>query len=201
MAVNGLVKVFFADGVHLIYGYEGGKYWCRKRVCVKSAYGRKRINCLGFLDAVSHKVETVMNDTYLNSDSVCEGLKKVRQNNPDEWLYVVLDNAAYQRCKKVKECAAELRKHRIISNHSSIKTKTPSKNAECVEKCLIFHRKGALNQTVRDFLAARYRFANANMIFSLAVCFRRPRYRVFRYRKIFFMTAKTCSTLQRTDDF
>ena len=94
-----------------------------------------------------------------------------------------------------------LRKHRIISNHSSIKTKTPSKNAECVEKCSIFHRKGALNQTVRDFLAARYRFANANMIFSLAVCFRRPRYRVFRYRKIFFMTAKTCSTLQRTDDF
>ena len=77
MAVNGLVKVFFADGVHLIYGYEGGKYWSRKRVCVKSAYGRKRINCLGFLDAVSHKGETVMNDTYLNSDSVCEGLKKL----------------------------------------------------------------------------------------------------------------------------
>ena len=61
MAVNRLVKVYFCDGVHLIYGYEGGKYWCKNRVCVKSAYGRKRVNCLGFLDAVSHKVETVMN--------------------------------------------------------------------------------------------------------------------------------------------
>ena len=108
MAVNGLVRVYFCDGVHLIYGYEGGKYWCKKRVCVKSAYGRKRVNCLGFMDAVSHKVETVMNDTYLNADSVCEGLKKLRQNALDEWLYVVLDNAAYQRCKKVKSCAAEL---------------------------------------------------------------------------------------------
>lgn len=80
----------------------------KKRVSVKSAYGRKRVNCLGFLDAVSHTVETVMNDSYLNADSVCEGLKKLRQNAPDEWIYVILDNAAYQRCKKVKECAAEL---------------------------------------------------------------------------------------------
>ena len=108
MAVNGLVRVYFCDGVHLTYGYEGGKYWCKKRVCVKSAYGRKRVNCLGFLDAVSHKVETVMNNTYLNADSVCDGLRKLRRNAPNEWLYVILDNAAYQRCKKVKECAVEL---------------------------------------------------------------------------------------------
>lgn len=108
MAVNRLVKVFFCDGVHLIYGYEGGKFWCKNRVCLKSAYGRKRVNCLGFLDAVSHKVETVMNDSYLNADSVCEGLKKLRQKNPNDWLYVILDNAAYQRCKKVRNCAAEL---------------------------------------------------------------------------------------------
>lgn len=90
------------------------------------------------------------------------------------------------------------RQHRIIIAY---KQKAPSPKAECVEKHSIFHRKGTLNQTVRDFVAARYRFANANIIFNFAVCFRRPRYRVFRYRKIFFMTAKTCSTLQRTDDF
>ena len=108
MAVNRLVRVYFCDGVHLTYGYEGGKYWCRKRVCVRSAYGRKRVKCLGFLDAVSHKVESVMNDSYLNADSVCEGLRKIRQNAPDELLYVVLDNAAYQHCRKVKDCSAEL---------------------------------------------------------------------------------------------
>lgn len=160
MAVNGLVKVFFADGVHLIYGYEGGKYWSRKRVCVKSAYGRKRINCLGFLDAVSHKVETVMNDTYLNSDSVCEGLKKVRQNNPDEWLYVVLDNAAYQRCKKVKECAAEL-------NINLVYLPPYSPNLNLIERLWKFMRSKVLANKyynsfkcffdkVHDFLSSAY---------------------------------------------
>lgn len=39
------------------------------------------------------------------------------------------------------------------------------------------------------------------MIFSFAICFRRPRYRVFRYQSCFFTTAKTCSTLARTEDF
>ena len=114
MAVNRLVKVYFCDGVHLIYGYEGGKYWCKNRVCVKSAYGRKRVNCLGFLDAVSHKVETVMNDSYLNADSVCKGLKLLREHNLDDWLYVILDNAAYQHCKKVKDFAAAMNIHLIF---------------------------------------------------------------------------------------
>ena len=114
MAVNRLVKVYFCDGVHLIYGYEGGKYWCKNRVSVKSAYGRKRVNCLGILDAVSHKVETVMNDSYLNADSVCKGLKLLREQNLDDWLYVILDNAAYQHCKKVKDFAAARNIHLIF---------------------------------------------------------------------------------------
>ena len=46
--------------------------------------------------------------------------------------------------------------------------------------------KDALNQTDRVFLSARYRFANANMIYFLEVCFRRPRYRVLRYPNNFF---------------
>lgn len=59
----------------------------------------------------------------------------------------------------------------------------------------------ALNQTASlEGLSARIRFARANSIFSLAVCFRRPRYRVFRYPNCPFMTANTCSTLALTDD-
>ena len=61
---------------------------------------------------------------------------------------------------------------------------------------------GALNQAARrEGLSAKIRFASANSIFSLAVCFRRPRYRVFRYPNCPFMTANTCSTLALTDDF
>lgn len=107
-AVENQCKVFFCDGVHLIYGYIGGYRWCKKRVCVPSAYGRKRANLLGFLDPISLKTEQIMNDTYLNSDSVCEGLKLLRKKYPFSPIFIVLDNAAYQRCKKVKDFAAEL---------------------------------------------------------------------------------------------
>ena len=61
--------------------------------------------------------------------------------------------------------------------------------------------QGAQGQTAGQRLSARTKFASANSIFSLAVCFGRPRYRVFRYRNCPFMTANTCSTLARTDDF
>ncbi len=61
--------------------------------------------------------------------------------------------------------------------------------------------QGAQGQTAGQCLSARTKFASANSIFSLAVCFDRPRYRVFRYRNCSFMTANTCSTLARTDDF
>ena len=59
----------------------------------------------------------------------------------------------------------------------------------------------ALTQAARQGLSARIRFASANNMFNFAVCFRRPRYRVFRKRSCCFTTAKTCSTLARTEDF
>ena len=86
MAANGLVKVFFCDGVHLIYGYTGGYSWCKERMCVPSSYGRKRVNLLGFMDAVTLKTEKVTEEKYLNSDSVCKGLKKLRKNYPDKFI-------------------------------------------------------------------------------------------------------------------
>jgi len=107
-AEKGIKKVYFADGVHLTYGYQKGNCWSKKTVLIPSGYGRKRVNVLGFLDAVTHQVIPVMDkeEKYLNADSVCKGLKKLREHNPNEQqIYVVLDNAAYQQCQKVKEAA------------------------------------------------------------------------------------------------
>ena len=64
-----------------------------------------------------------------------------------------------------------------------------------------FVRKATANQAVRPGPSARIRFANASRIFTFAVCFCKPRYCVFRYRSWSFKTAKTCSTLARTEDF
>ena len=56
-----------------------------------------------------------------------------------------------------------------------------------------------LTQAARQGPSARIRFASASRIFNFAVCFRRPRYRVFRNRSCCFTTAKTCSTLARAE--
>lgn len=151
MAVNHLVKVFFCDGVHLTYGYQGGYCWCKKRKCVPSAYGRKRANLLGFMDAVTYETISVMNESYLNSDSVCEGLEKLRKNNLNEYIYVILDNAAYQRCKKVKQKAAEL-------NINLIFLPSYSPNLNLIERLWKFLRKEILSNqyyhSFREFYSA-----------------------------------------------
>ena len=132
-----MIKVFFADGVHLIYGYQGGYCWCKERKCVPSAYGRRRANLLGFMDAVTHETVGVMNDSYLNSDSVCEGLVKLRNKYPDKYLHVIMDNAAYQRCSKVTEKANEL-------NINLVFLPPYSPNLNLIERLWKFLRKKVL---------------------------------------------------------
>ncbi len=151
MAKNGLIQVFFSDGVHLTYGYQGGYCWCKERKCVPSAYGRKRANLLGFMNAVTYETINVMNDSYLNSDSVCEGLKKLRKKFPNESIYVILDNAAYQRCKKVKQKAELL-------NINLIFLPPYSPNLNLIERLWKFLRKNVLSNkyyhSFQDFFYA-----------------------------------------------
>ena len=89
----------------MTYGYHGGYCWCKKRKFVPSAYGRKRANLLGFLNPVMFETISIMNDSYLNSDIVCDGLERLRKRYPDQYLYIILGNAAYQHCRKVRDKA------------------------------------------------------------------------------------------------
>lgn len=97
--------LYFADGVHLIYGYMGQKCWAKERPKLRSSYGRKRFNCLGFLDAKTFQVTTITNDTYLNSQSLIDGMVKLRYEHPGKQIIIVLDNAGYQHNEWVKKCA------------------------------------------------------------------------------------------------
>ena len=51
---------------------------------------------------------TVTNDAYINALSVCELLTKIAARSWDVPVTLVLDNAKYQRCKAVTECANKL---------------------------------------------------------------------------------------------
>ena len=82
--------------------------WSFTRVFVKAPAGRQRFNVLGALNALTQELVTVTNTTYINSDSVCELLKQLADGCTGIPITVVLDNARYQRCKKVQAFAMEL---------------------------------------------------------------------------------------------
>jgi transposase len=102
------IRLFYVDAAHFVMAPFIGFLWCFRRIFVKSASGRKRFNVLGAIDAISHELISVANDTYINASSACELLEKIRKRCFDAPVTVVLDNARYQKCRIVFEKAEEL---------------------------------------------------------------------------------------------
>ena len=107
-AKDGKRAVFFVDAAHFVMGAFLSLVWCFERVFIKSPSGRKRFNVLGALNAISHEVITVTNDTYINAESVCQLLHKLAALGLSIPITLVLDNARYQKCKLVQELANSL---------------------------------------------------------------------------------------------
>lgn len=107
-AKEGTRIVFFVDAAHFVMGGFLGFVWCRSRKFIQTPSGRKRYNVLGALNALTKEVIAVTNDTYINSESVCELLEKLKKQHPDKPITLFLDNAKYQHCLMVKERAEEL---------------------------------------------------------------------------------------------
>jgi len=78
------------------------------RLFLRAPAGRQRFNVLGALNALTHELVTVTNDTYLTATDVCALLRHLAALNFDVPLTVVLDNARYQRCAQVVRLAASL---------------------------------------------------------------------------------------------
>ncbi len=100
--------VYCMDAAHFVFRVYVGFLWCFERIFIPSPSGRKRFNVLGALDAVTHELLTITNDTYINSRSVCKLLDKIAQVNQgrDLPITIFLDNASYQRSLFVQEYAA-----------------------------------------------------------------------------------------------
>ena len=63
---------------------------------------------LGALNAITHQLVTVTNETYITGSSVCELLERIAQLGLQMPITVVMDNARYQRCRLVQEKATVL---------------------------------------------------------------------------------------------
>lgn len=85
-----------------------GFLWSFSRIFIRAPSGRKRFNVLGALNAVTHELITVRNETYINAESVCGLLYKISESCVDIPITIVLDNARYQKCRIVFELAGLL---------------------------------------------------------------------------------------------
>jgi transposase len=85
-----------------------GFVWCFERLFMRAPSGRKRYNVLAALNAITHEVITVTNDSYINSLSVCELLRKLAALKLKVPITIVLDNARYQKCHLVQDLAKSL---------------------------------------------------------------------------------------------
>ena len=96
------------DSAHFVLGTYLGYLWCFARVLVRAPSGRQRFNVLGALNAITHQLVTVTNDSYINAASVSALLEQLAQLGLQVPITVVMDNARYQRCRLVQAKAAAL---------------------------------------------------------------------------------------------
>jgi transposase len=107
-AQAGQRAVFFVDAAHFVLAPFLGFLWSLTRLFIQAPCGRQRFNVLAALNAVTHELITVTNDSYITSVQVCELLTKLADLPLTVPITLFLDNAAYQRCALVRETAARL---------------------------------------------------------------------------------------------
>jgi len=113
-AVAGTGHVFFVDAAHFVFGTFLCCLWSIARVFVRAASGRQRFNVLGAWNAVTRQLIAVTNTTVVNTDTMCELLRKIAAARLVGPITIVLDNARYQRNQVVQALAAELNIHLLF---------------------------------------------------------------------------------------
>ena len=157
-AREGKRTVYFADAAHFVWGAFLGYLWSIVRIFVPTPSGRKRYNVFGMINAITHDLLYICNETYINSLTVCDLLRQVRDRhrhrdtNP---VTVVLDNAKYQCCTLVKNLAAEL-------NIELLFLPSYSPNLNIIERYWKWLKKDCLNCKYYDsFIKFREAIDNA----------------------------------------
>ena len=88
--------MLFVDAAHFVLASFLGWVWSKTRLFVRGASGRQRYNVLGAINPLTQELIRVCNQTYINSETVCELLRKVASAGFVSPITLVLDNAAYQ---------------------------------------------------------------------------------------------------------
>ena len=107
-AVAGQGHVFFVDAAHFVFGTFLCCLWSFTRIFVRAASGRQRFNVLGAWNAVTHELIAVTNTTVVNTETMCELLRRIAASGLTGPITLVLDNARYQRNAAVQALAEQV---------------------------------------------------------------------------------------------
>jgi transposase len=105
-AENEEIHLLFMDSVHPVMGVFLCSLWSAVRVFIKSSAGRKRLNMLAAVNAITQEINLFTNEDYINAEVIVRFLYQVRIYYFDmKPIYIVLDNARYQHCDLVRYTA------------------------------------------------------------------------------------------------
>lgn len=107
-AAAGQGHVYFVDAAHFVFGTFLCCLWSFTRIFVRAASGRQRFNVLGAWNAITHELVSVTNTTVVNTETMCELLRKITTLGLTGPITLVLDNARYQRNATVQALAHQL---------------------------------------------------------------------------------------------
>ena len=101
-------QVWFSDAVHPMHNSEPAYGWIKKGKIkeLKANTGRQRINLNGAYNPDTQEV-VIREDESIDSDSTIKLLKTLMKKCRLGILYIILDNARYNKSRKVQEFQAE----------------------------------------------------------------------------------------------
>ena len=150
-AQAGQGHVFFVDAAHFVFGTFLCCLWSFTRIFVRAAAGRQRFNVLGAWNAMTRQLIAVTNTTVVNTETMCELLRKIADLGLTGPITLVLDNARYQRNAVVQALAAQL-------GITLLFLPSYSPNLNLIERLWKFTKRravyGRYHPTFRDFQAA-----------------------------------------------
>ena len=150
-AEAGQGHVFFVDAAHFVFGTFLCCLWSFTRIFVRAASGRQRFNVLGAWNAVTRELIAVTNTTVVNTETMCELLRKIADLGLSGPITLVLDNARYQAQRRGAGVGGSVGHHAVVP---AIVLSQPEPHRTTLEVHEASRLYGRYHPTFRDFQAA-----------------------------------------------